>query len=95
MFGGFAFLYRGHMCCGIIGNDLVVRVSRDEMPRVIRSRHVRPMDFTGKPLSGFVYVSANGYRTTTQLQGWIDRGLRFVKSDEPPQKQAHKRRRRE
>jgi hypothetical protein len=53
MFGGLAFMYRQRMCCGIVGRDLVVRVPDDECETVMRRRHVRPMDFTGKPLKGF------------------------------------------
>ena len=56
MFGGLAFLYRGRMCCGIVGRDLMVRIADDEFDAVMRGRHVRPMGFTGKPLRGFVYV---------------------------------------
>lgn len=80
MFGGLAFLCNGRMCCGIVGNDLVVRILADEIPHVTKSRHVRPMDFTGKPLRGFVYVSPTGYRTTAQLRVWLDRGVRLVKN---------------
>src|SRR6058998_579538 len=46
MFGGLAFLYRGRMCCGIVGRDLMVRIRDDEFDAVMRGRHVRPMDFT-------------------------------------------------
>jgi hypothetical protein len=60
MFGGLAFLCQGRMCCGIVGNDLMVRVPLDEFDAVLRRQHVRPMDFTGKPLRGFVYVSPSG-----------------------------------
>jgi len=84
MFGGLAFLCGGRMCCGVTGNDLVVRVVANELPRVMMHRHVRPMDFTGRPLRGFVYVSPGGYRTAVDLQTWIERGLRFVESDEAP-----------
>ncbi len=80
MFGGLAFLCGGRMCCGVNGTDLVVRVMADEVPRVTKDRHVRPMDFTGRPLRGFVYVSRGGYRTDADLVKWIDRGLRFVDS---------------
>ena len=57
MFGGLAFLCLGRMCCGIVGSDLMVRIPDDEFDAVMRNRYVRPMDFTGKPLRGFVYVS--------------------------------------
>ena len=60
MFGGLTFMLRRHMCCGIVGRDLMVRVADDEFDAVMRDRHVRPMDFTGKPLCGFV-------RLTTRL----------------------------
>jgi TfoX/Sxy family transcriptional regulator of competence genes len=58
MFGGLSFLRDGRMCCGIVGNDLVVRVLDREIPSNLSRAHVRPMDFTGKPLRGFVYVGA-------------------------------------
>jgi len=76
MFGGLAFLYRGRMCCGIVGSDLMVRIPDDESDAVMRGRHVRPMDFTGKPLRGFVYVSPPGFRTAAALRTWLSRGER-------------------
>lgn len=84
MFGGLAFLCSERMCCGVTGHDLVVRVRAKELPRVRTSRHVRPMDFTGRPLRGFVYVAPGGYQTAEALQSWIERALRFVGSDEAP-----------
>ena len=74
MFGGLAFLCRGRMCCGIVGSDLMVRVADDEFDAVMRGRHTRPMDFTGKPLRGFVYVSPPGFRTAAALRTWLARG---------------------
>jgi hypothetical protein len=88
MFGGLAFLCEGRMCCGVIGTDLVVRVTADEKPRVMEQRHVRAMDFTGRSLRGFVFVAPGGYATAGDLEEWIDRGLRFVASDEAPQRPA-------
>lgn len=79
MFGGLTFLCRGRMCCGIVGSDLMVRVPDDEYEAVMRERHVRPMDFTGRPLRGFVYVSPPGFRTPTALRAWLARGDRAAK----------------
>jgi len=76
MFGGLAFLYRGRMCCGIVGSDLMVRVPDDEFDAVVDGPHARPMDFTGRPLRGFVYVSPPGFRTAAALRTWLTRGLR-------------------
>ena len=78
MFGGLAFLCRGRMCCGIVGSDLMVRVADDEFDVVMRGRHVRPMDFTGKPLRGFVYVSPPSFRTAAALRTWLSRGERVA-----------------
>jgi TfoX/Sxy family transcriptional regulator of competence genes len=83
MFGGLAFLLRGRMCCGIVGDDLMVRVAADEFEAVMRARHVKPMDFTGKPLKGFVYVSPPGFRTRAALRLWLEKGDRFVRQDAP------------
>lgn len=78
MFGGLAFLCQGRMCCGIVGDDLMVRVPLDEFDAVLRRRHVRPMDFTGKPLRGFVYVSPPAFRTATALRAWLSYGERVA-----------------
>lgn len=79
MFGGLTFLCQGRMCCGIVGNDLMVRVPLDEFDAVLGERHVRPMDFTGKPLTGFVYVSPPGIRTAVALARWLTLGERAAK----------------
>ena len=79
MFGGLTFLCRGRMCCGIVGTDLMVRVASDEFDRIVRGRHATPMDFTGRPLKGFVYVSPSGYRTAAALRSWLARGERATK----------------
>lgn len=78
MFGGLAFLCIGRMCCGIVGSDLMVRIPDDECDAVMRNRYVRPMDFTGRPLKGFVYVSAPGFRTRAALRTWLSLGERVA-----------------
>jgi TfoX/Sxy family transcriptional regulator of competence genes len=80
MFGGLAFLVAGHMCCGIVGRDLVVRVGREDYESALSEKHVRPMDFTGRPLRGMVYVAPAGLRAKRALAAWIDRGVRFTRS---------------
>lgn len=78
MFGGIAFLLRGKMCCGVLKADLVARVGAEDYGKALTRRHVRPMNFTGRPLRGFVYVAPGGTRTKRDLQRWLDRCLRFV-----------------
>ena len=79
MFGGLAFLCRGRMCCGIVGADLMVRVPDDEYEELLGEAHVRPMNFTGKALKGFVYVSPPGIRRSTVLRTWLSRGERVAR----------------
>jgi TfoX/Sxy family transcriptional regulator of competence genes len=86
MFGGLAFLRDGRMCCGIVGQDLMVRVVEDEMPAALRGPHVRPMDFTGRPLRGFVYVAPDGVATDAALRAWIAKGLALTERGEAPKK---------
>ena len=82
MFGGLAFLVSGRMCCGVQGSDLMVRVPLDQFDSALRRPHVRPMDFTGRPLKGFVYVGPLGLRSPAALRTWIELGSAVAK--QPP-----------
>lgn len=75
MFGGLAFMVNGHMCCGIVGKDLVVRVGAEEHEQALSQPHA--------PMKGFVYVGPLGYRSTTALRNWIRHGLHFARSLPP------------
>ncbi len=83
MFGGLAFLLGGHMCVGVIGDELMVRVGPDAHERELREPHARPMDFTGRPLKGFVYVAVEGFESDTDLGRWVERGVAFAGSLPP------------
>ncbi len=73
----------GKMCCGVVDRKLVVRVIREEYDTLLRKPHVKPMDFTGKPLRGFVYVLPAGLRRRETLKAWVERGVRCVRSLTP------------
>jgi hypothetical protein len=89
MFGGLCFTVGGHMCCGIIGRDLVVRVGPEGLRDALAEPHARPMDFTGRPLKGFVYVGPAGCRRPADLSRWLGRALSFVGSL-PPKESARR-----
>ena len=80
MFGGLAFMLGGNMCCGVIGEELMVRVGPDAYEEALAQPHAREMDFTGRPLRGMVYVEKPGFRTGKQLEGWLERGLAFART---------------
>ena len=83
MMGGLCFLYKGKMCCGVMNDDLMVRVIESKAEETLNRRHVREMDFTGRPLKSFVYVSEEGYKKLKDLSHWVDMGLEFVDSLPP------------
>jgi TfoX/Sxy family transcriptional regulator of competence genes len=91
MFGGLSFLLDGKMFCGIVKDDLMVRVGPERYEESLRRPHARPMDFTGRPMMGYVYVGPEGRRTQRMVDAWVARGALFVETLGPP---ARRRRRR-
>lgn len=83
MFGGLCFMINGHMFAGIIKDNLVVRVGREEYEDALVKPNVKPMDFTGRPLRGFVCIEPEGYANKESLIEWIDRGIKFAASLPP------------
>src|SRR6476620_3289747 len=78
MVGGLSFLVNGNMCCGITGTALMVRVGADGGEQALREPHVRPMQFAGRALSGFICVEPAGFAADEALARWVQRGLDFV-----------------
>ncbi len=83
MFGGLAFMYKGKMACGIVKDDLMVRVVPSKYEVSLQKPHCREMDFTGKPMKGFLYVEPEGFDTDRQLDEWIGLGIEFAESAFP------------
>jgi TfoX/Sxy family transcriptional regulator of competence genes len=80
MFGGLCFMVDGAMCCGLTKTDFMVRVAPDQYDDALAQPHARPMDFTGRPLVGMVYVAPEGLRNAAALAKWVARGVTFVSS---------------
>ena len=80
MFGGIAFMVRGNMCCGVIGDRLMLRVGPKGYETALSRPNAKPMDFTGKPMKGMVYVEPAGFASTGDLKAWIARAMEFVLS---------------
>ncbi|MGH2808581.1 MAG: TfoX/Sxy family protein [Actinomycetota bacterium] len=90
MFGGVAFMVKGHMCVGVIKDDLVLRLGGDGADEALRDPNVRPMDFTGRPMKNFLYVAPKGTAKEKDLRKWVRRGLEYVGSL-PPKADAKKK----
>ena len=80
MFGGIAFMIRGHMSVGIVKDVLMVRVGAEEHEKLLRRPHARPMDFTGRAMKGFVFVDSPGLESDTDLEQWIAHGVDYAAS---------------
>jgi len=78
MFGGVAFLDRGNLCCGVVGERLMARVGPEGYDDALARPHAREMDFTGRPLRGMVYVDPPGFAADGDLRGWLDLCLAFT-----------------
>ena len=71
MFGGLAFLLGGKMFVGIQGSVLMARVGPERHEDALTVAHVRPMDFTGRPMKGYVYIDPPGLGDDRDLQAWV------------------------
>lgn len=89
MFGGLCFMLNGHMCCGIEKDRLMIRVLPDRYEALLKKPHAREMDFTGKPLKGFLFISEAGYRTASGLASWLDEAVECARA-KPPKKRKPK-----
>lgn len=85
MFGGLAFMSRGYMFIGITGNVLMARIGPDYYEQALSRPHVRVMDFTGKPMKGYVFVDPPGFESNSDLSDWAQLCHRFAQSL-PPKK---------
>ena len=83
MFGGIAFMNHGHMFVGVAGSALMARIGGDRYDAALAEPHVRQMDFTGKPMKGYVFVDPPGLAADADLQRWIDGCAAFVASLPP------------
>jgi len=83
MFGGIAFMLSGHMCCGVVNDTLMARVGPDQYAEALSQPHAREMDFTGKPLKGFIYVAPEGFESDEDLHDWIQHCEKFIRSLPP------------
>jgi TfoX/Sxy family transcriptional regulator of competence genes len=83
MFGGIAWMICGNMACGVLGDDLLVRVGADESEQALEEEHTRVFDFTGRPAKGMVVVEPAGFAEPEDLASWIEAGVGFASSLPP------------
>ncbi len=77
MMGGICFMVDGKMCVGVEKNRLMARIGPEAYDDALKRRGCRPMDFTGRPMSGFVFVEGDGLKTDQDLAFWLKLALDF------------------
>jgi TfoX/Sxy family transcriptional regulator of competence genes len=93
MFGGLAFMLGAHMFCGVVKDTLMVRLGPDGADRALDQPHVRPMDFTGRPMKGMVFVEPGGLHGAA-LRHWVDTAAEYARRLPPKQPTVSARKRR-
>jgi len=90
MFGGVCFMVNGKMAAGIVKDELMVRVVASKYAAALAKPHCREMDFTGKPLKGFLFVGPEGFDTEQELETWLALGAEFADQapDQPKRKKG-------
>lgn len=77
MFGGLAYLINGNMACGIVRDELMVRTGPEQYSESLARPHARPMEFTGRPMKGMVFVSPEGLGDR-DLELWVKVGASYA-----------------
>jgi hypothetical protein len=80
MFGGVGFLRRGHMCVGVWGEYLIVRVGSDQYKQALGEPGARKFDITGRAMRGWVMVALDAVADDDDLKAWLQLSERFVAS---------------
>ena len=77
MMGGIAFMVDDKMCVGVNKDDLMVRHDPAIQEQLLSRTGARPMDFTGRPMKGFLFVGPEGTEADKDLRFWLDTALEF------------------
>jgi hypothetical protein len=82
MFDGLTFMVGGHMCCGINSDELIVRLRPEAAETALTAPHARPMDFTRRPMRGFVTIAPDGLKGRS-LGRWVAQAVAHAESLPP------------
>jgi TfoX/Sxy family transcriptional regulator of competence genes len=79
MMGGLTFMYNKKMCIGIIANEMMCRIDPEQQEEALSKVGCRMMDFTGRPMKGYVMVASEGMKSKANFEYWINLCLEFNK----------------
>ena len=91
MFGGLCFMVNDKMCVGVEKERMMIRLDPEKYEDVINKEGVKPMDFTGKVMKGYVFVDADALNTKKKLEYWMNLALEYNKIAKPSKKKTVKK----
>ncbi len=65
------------MCVGVVRNQLMARIDPDVYEKVLNTRGSQEMDFTGRPMKGFLFIKPEGVDMEEDLEYWVDLCLEY------------------
>jgi len=68
------------MCCGVLGEDLILRLGQERGPSAIAEDGLRVMDFTGRPMKAFVLAEPSLVASEEDLRRWVGEAVAFAGS---------------
>ncbi len=77
MFGGVCFMVDGKMCIGVVKDEMMCRIDPEQAETALEKNGCRPMDFTGRPMKGYVYISDDGMKKKKDFDYWVGLCLEF------------------
>lgn len=77
MMGGLAFMVNKKMCVGVVKNNMMARIDPEIYEDAISKTGSRPMDFTGRPMKGWVFLEDEAIDMDDDLNEWVQMALDF------------------
>lgn len=77
MFGGMCFMVDGKMCMGVIKDEMMCRIDPEDYETALTKKGSREMDFNGRPMKGYVFVSEDGFKSKKDFDHWRRLCLEF------------------
>jgi TfoX/Sxy family transcriptional regulator of competence genes len=83
MFGGIGIMLDGNMCCGVQGDEVILRLGDEEAEAALADRHGRPFDMSPRPMKGWVMMHRDALESDEDLRRWLEPALDFASSLPP------------
>jgi TfoX/Sxy family transcriptional regulator of competence genes len=83
MFGGITWMLGGNMACGVLGDDIAVRLLPEEADRALEQPGTRRFDMTGRPARGFIVIAGDAVSDDDALARWVNAGADYALSLPP------------